>query len=370
MKDKGGVKMKNKENLARLVITLLLLSLVASPARAILTVKFQENLAADRLQYYWNTDANKKANVNGRLINSDKDITLDVANEATQAKTGKDLPSDEFVFGSSAAYPGSLKISLRVWDQVKNTSGGKYTALLTFDNPALSPATANFGPLFYSYIYETPAKPLITKVEETSTITLPGTTPVSSLKIVSVGQKVQGLDVEVAACEWTVNGEVVSGQTGQTLTIANPQPGQTYSVSVRYQNLWGTWGEPSAVYTHTFAGAGESGLIVIQGPLGPGIVQFGLPVDPTNDDFKVGSVTKPANLDAFIRALDSTGKITTFGWWDGSKPVGYIITWTGGTPTYQKVNTTAEPNTVALVKDKVYQLNLTGALTVNIQGKR
>ena len=166
-----------------------------------------------------------------------------------------------------------------------------------------------------------------------------------------------------------------SGKTIQNKTVFALN--SSYLIDARVRNNFATdpatWGPSPA--TRLDIGGVPAGPISLEYTLGPGIVQFAVSVDPTNADFKVnnGALTGN-NIDAFLKRLNSN-QISTFGWWDGAKPVGYIITWSGAaapyTPTYTRVpNTTPLAVNVALEKDKVYQMSLGAPLSFTITGTR
>lgn len=337
------------------------------PAYAVLELTFSESLPINRIQYYWSGDASG-ANQTGRIINPDKNISFNLADPDYQAKPKTDPPTAVYIFGADEAYASSTTTKVRVWDVASQTEGGKYTNLSSYTNPAGTGAFQNFN-IAYSYIYATPTKPNLTKVDETTSKPLPSGDTTGSLKIYSAASAhSSGLAIEIAECEWVVNAAVATGQTGATLTLSTPtwdlSAGTSYTVKVRYKNLWGEWGPYSDEYTHTVAGTGGAAdslsISLVKYPDGFGINSFGVPFSTVYD-----SGNNPVtNLKQLISAINAAGEgyATTIGFWQGQQEVGFTLNETGGV--VNKINTEQNPEDISIVRGLGYQVSVTADKTL------
>jgi len=340
---------------------------LAIPANAVLELTFNQSLPINRIQYYWSGDASG-ANQTGRIINSNKDISFNLADPDYQAKPKTDPPTAVYIFGADEAFPNSTTTKVRVWDVATQTEGGKYTNLVSYSNPAGTGAFMNFN-INYSFIYADPTKPNLTKVDETTSKPLPSGDTTGSLKIYSAASAhSSGLAIEIAACEWLVNSEIATGQTSQTLTLSTPtwdlSAGTSYTVQVRYKNLWGDWGPYSDPYTHTIAGTGGAAdslsIGLIKYPDGFGINSFGVPFSTVYDNGN-NPVT---NLRQLIDAINDAGEgyATTIGFWQGQQEVGFTLNESG--EVVNRINTEQNPEDISIVRGLGYQVSVTADKTL------
>lgn len=360
----------------KVVIGLLAAVLSAGAAQAILTVSLPEDVAINRVEYYWSGDANGANNL-GRIVNPTAGVVLDVTNPNTQARRDN---ATTYVFGASDAsgYAGSGGIYIRIWDGERDRDGGAYSSLAGFTNPFTSPSTVPFGALSYPYIKAAPGNGQITQVDETSSLVLPATRT-GKLKVFSrQTPRGDGKIVEAAGCQWEVtrNGSAVDvgTMTGAAIELQTPtftlSVGDAYRFRVRYRNLWGAWGEFSDWYDHTISGSTTGGspdtvtLNLKKKSGGLGLNQFAFDTAAV----RRGS-TPVASLAALVEQINSVGtaRVTLLGWWDDVEQIdrGYVVTYSGSTPSFLPVNgAAADPATVAIEARKVYQVGVSENVTV------
>lgn len=330
--------MKNK----RKIILPFLIFLLAVPAFAVTDINFDQALEIDQIQYYWSSDSDKGANYNGRIINPDPSIIFNLDDADYQAKAGSTPPTDIYWFGAEDDYTGSQTIYLRVWENERQVKGNKYTANNEYDNPYGSPMTYNVS-VNYAYIYADPEKAELYQVDETFSKAIPAGTTTGKLKVYSQQQgRDDGLEVEVGSREWYVeyNGSdlnITSTSANLELTTANGyvfNTGDEYAFKVRYQNLWGDWGEWSDVYTHVVAGAGavtESIALTLHKVAdGYGVNDVIIPYSTTYI-----SGVRITDLQALKTQIEAAGTtITAIGIWDESSMTLKGATFENGSPTY------------------------------------
>lgn len=159
----------------------------------------------------------------------------------------------------------------------------------------------------------------------------------------------------------------VSYTFGKYVGGAELQPNTTYYVKVRGVNNFGNGPWSDIKNLKTKAG----GTATFQYDLPAGIVQFMIPFNTAGDDFKInGKAFKGKYINDLIKEV-ALNKASTFGWWDGSKPVGYTIGWSNDLPQYTKINDSNLPGdgAVALQKNTAYQIHLTQPISFTVTGK-
>lgn len=330
--------MKLNNYLIKAVFLLFLWFLTADCAQAILTVNLPESVALEQIQYFWSGDQSG-ANQTSRIINADPAISFSFIDtgpdSATLAKAGTVPPTTQLIFGSDDSAPASANISIRVWNGASGASGGRYTSLSSFGNPALAPVTQNISAFNYQFIRDIPGQGIINRADEIASLTLPSTRT-TRLKLFSQ-QAPRGdtLTVERSRCIWEVL-YTPSGGSESTLTITetgtdlellpspanNFNPGDRYSIRVRYVNLWETPGPWSDVYNHAITGAGPQSVTInletrVGGtPAGPGINSFAMPFGGPWYDGRGTPIVNALDLVRAINTAAGSSVVSSFGRWN------------------------------------------------------
>lgn len=370
--------MKKHVKYSRMVIALGLLVLLCSSSLATLQLDFTEDVARNRLQYYWAGDASS-ADQDGRIINPDPAITFDLSDVNKQAKV--DPSPRSFHFGSDELYPNSASTRVRLWNMASETDGGFYTALAGYTNPALGTDVRSFGAISYLYVKDDPDIAVISQYQASDTTVLyPSPSASRSVVFTSVQPpRTDGKEIEIKQCIWQV--DLPDGTreerltTARTLTISTPSdsfdPGDRYTVRVKHKNLWDVvsadWSD-AVLYT---VGEGGVGVGVVSYDLvaaGLGLNQFSVPFDASIGGVDITSLSV---LVGQINASGSAGNVTTLGWWDEAAQIdrGYTITYPGGTPTFTPVNGAGDPATEPMVAKRSYQVSVTSDVTVTFTAR-
>lgn len=245
-----------------------ILLLFTAAANAVLDVTLSESLPISRVKYYWSGDANGPRNA-GRIINPNPGISFNLSDANLQAKASAAPPTNKFIFGSDAAYPGSSSISIRVieGDNV-DVVGTRYSALTSFSNPSGAPASGNMAVL-YGFINDTSTKPYITQIADSLVkIEVPPQPDIRQVTFYSARPaRADGLNVTIGTYAWTItrNGTPLdlSGLThGTSITLFTPvftfNTGDVYTATVTYNNLWGV-GNTSDPYNYPISAGGTGG---------------------------------------------------------------------------------------------------------------
>jgi hypothetical protein len=336
--------MKIYTKFIRRLLTLILccvLFAALAPAQAAIIYNFKDaagtdpvNLSIDQIQYYHGGDASG-ANVDGRYVNTEPGITLLADDDQKHAKTLDTLPSARFAFGAWDVPAGSKTLKVRIWDGEAQTAGGKYTALVSKSNPTGQTDDLVFK-INYAFIFADPTKPVIYEVVESTTKPLPAGETIGSATIKSQATAhSSGLVIEIGQYEWTVNGEVDSSQTGANLVLSTPQYslnlGDTYTVSVRYKNLWSKWGPSSDSYTHVVAGGAEGGstfIFDLKASEADRLVVNSIAVPSQN--LSDGTVSLASELAGYINGQAGKVIVTAVYRYDAAAAQGFGITFDAG----------------------------------------
>jgi len=372
---------------------LLFLILISSASFAVLTVNFTGSapLQIRQISYYWNGD-NTAANQQGRRINSDPTVAsvapyFVLSNLDRQACVGTPAPTLQYVFGADGAYPGSLNLSIRVWDSVDRGVGDHYTGLISSANSATAPGTIT--PLIsYVYVRAVPAQPRISSIVVATTTNLlatPSPTTTGSTTFSSIQPAASAPNmIEAGSAQWRYkrNGGDWVTAAGENLTLTGDliaHPGDRYEIQVMRTNVWGP-GPWSDSYNYTVGaapvgvtppgGSGEAGVAPITynlihptGLLGinPIAVQYNALTSPVTGN-QVKNVVEAINTAAAGR-----NQVTAIGWWDitNQRPAGYAITYPAGAPTYLPIGGAAPSGNQALsdVPNGIYQVSLQNVTT-------
>jgi hypothetical protein len=282
----------------RLILYLSLLAVYAlgGPAYAVLELTLSDDVATERIQWYWGGDA-RNAATDGRMINPDPMISFDLSDANRQAKPASAAPpTNMYVFGANDSYPNSKKTYVRIWEEDAKTNGSKYTNLHDWDNPTGGIANPSLT-INYTKIYDKPARPVIIEVVESITTPLGVSGDVvvasgassGSVTIKSQGTSHDsGLGVDVVQRQWEVNG--AAGPSGTNLVLDSASypmdEGTTYTVRVRYQGVNSQWSDYSAPYTYVVGGG-------MAGPGGPMSIVFNL-LSAQTDKLVVNTIFIPS----------------------------------------------------------------------------
>jgi len=265
---------KNKKFILRVVMSLFVLSFLVSQSQAALQVDFLEDIeSADRarIQWYWDAGA-RTANVEGQSINDNPDVILDLDNPDARAKV--DPTPRAFHFGCDEEHDESELIHIRVWDDDDRGDNDHYSVMQSFGNVALGSRVEDFGAITYSFVRAAPGAATITGYNETGSTNLVAGTFTRSVTFNSSAALVGVYTVEIARSRWHItypDGSSDTEETGGTslsLSTADGDslnPGDTYTLQVEHQNLWGTWTADLSAAVVYEVGAGPA-----VGPGGPG----------------------------------------------------------------------------------------------------
>jgi len=388
-------KIRNKNWLVLIGLGLAF-TVFANGAHAVLEVTFKEGTAdktlnINQIQYYWSTDASRTANVDGRTINPDPNITFNLDVADGQAKAYATPPTSKYIFGADDAHAGSQTIYIRAWNGVRQTDDVKYSIISGLANSSGSGKFETIT-LTYPYIKAAPGKGEIYKAEESTVKTLPATVE-KKIKVYSRQMAVTGGIVEVASYQWKINQngiQLTDVNGGADLELSNPgytiSPGDVFKFQVRDKNLWDVYGDWSDEYSYTY-GAGVpllSAIIIFESGVATnkfGLNFFAMPFSPDADGkwwaFKstdgsacmfnnisnasTNEITTAYDLVMAINSLQANS-VSTFGYWNKAaaeqKVNGVMVSYDNGFG-QRSINTTKKLEDMQLKTTEGYQVYLT-----------
>lgn len=366
-----------------------------TPALAVLELTLDQPKPVDNLQFYWGGDSSSPT-LNGRVINTDPNISFDLSDPNKQAKVKASGSNAVFIFGADNGYPNSQTTQVRIWSGVRQTDNGTYTGLASYSNPA---GTGVFPSLTINYLYikAAPAKADITQYSETGTTIYSPPSISKKVTFTSVSGKVSGFTVEIGKSDWTITKNSGAPQTvtingGTTFILPDNLAGDTmnandsYKLKVKHYNLWGTAGPESDERTY-IVGEGVSGGPItlsykLTKPVGKnGVNTISIPFDFASGvkDENGDPITTVESLIKSINSAYASNAVTVFGWYDETTQTHVGLTGLA----YTALNVIDTANTkytgaaslaaitgASLVKGRCYQVtvNVDNVLTYKLTG--
>ena len=354
------------------------------PADAGLILTFKKDGAAEPLQrgqvHYFLETESSGANLLGRTP-GDYGSTFNMDNTAHAFDP---IPSTRYEFWADAGYPNTAKALIRIWNNATKGDNSLYTGLQTRDVPSGSGAEGDYD-IVYTYIKAAPAVAVIREYEDAGTVYIDPPSPdVRTVTFKSTAPQIESggnyytVEIKESIWEITKNSEPAITKTvsGKNLALSTGtgddlSPGTQYTIKVKHRNYWDQENPSWSVPVTYVIGEGVGGAITVtydfKKPATLGVNQFGIPMTPpvtASGGTSVGNISELVNA---INTFAGSDVVNTIGWWDPDAtpqvPEGYTIDYTGGITYYPSAGLPSDPTTIALDRDKVYQISVSTAIT-------